>query len=186
MSLGFLKNQKFYIRMTFVLAILHVTIMTYVMRPEWIETASAISFLDSVGTIFPALHELQQHSPPYTPFWGMYYALFFCIAPIYFILGLATTFFFSEKVYEGMRSGKSKAVTFVFLYLISIIFSLIPFFFTFTNHVPNVFFNQMSPFFLLRILAWWTTGMFPFTLGWMTGCMYQNYLNRKMAKATNL
>lgn len=176
MKFGFLKKQSDYLWLMFGLVLGHGLYMTYFFPREWAESINAVAFVDAVAVVVPVIHNLKNHSPSYTPYWGMFYATFWCLTPLFFAAGMASTFFFAKENYDKMKLNKpSVYVVGVLFFFITL---MIPLFLPFIGNFPNPLFNQMSSFLLLRLLAWWTTGMFAFALGWIVGCCYQRFFNK--------
>lgn len=172
---AFLKKQSSYLWLTFGLVLCHGVYMTYFFPHEWAESANAAAFIDAVAAVVPVLHDLKNHTPPYTPYWGMFYATFWCLAPLFFAAGAMTTFFFPKEYYERIKLKKPQGYIVLFLFFLMV--SMIPFFLPFIGNFPSPLFNQMSNFLLLRLLAWSATAISPFTLGWAVGCCYQRFIS---------
>ncbi|MBV6754794.1 hypothetical protein KV580_31225 [Pseudomonas chlororaphis] len=175
MKSTFLKKQSHFLWLTFGLVLCHGVYMAFFFPHEWAETTNAETFINDVAFVVPVLYGLKNHTPPYTPYWGMFYATFWCLAPIFFAAGAASTFFFPHESYGKMKLNKPRL--YIFGYLFFLIVSMIPFFLPFIGNFPNPLFNQMSDFLPLRLLAWCTTALSPFTLGWATGCCYHRFIS---------
>lgn len=166
-----LKKPSHYMLATILIESIHVLWMTYLFPREWLVTQQATLFVNSVASVVPALRGLMQFSPRYTQYWGVFYATFWCITPIFVILGALGTFFFTVNGYQNIRKNNIwiyplGIVVFFIIFLLSI-------FIPFIGNFPNPFFNQMSSFLPLLMLAWSTTAMCPFALGWAIGCLIQ-------------
>jgi len=175
MKFSLLKKQSSYLWFTFGLVLCHGIYMTYFFPHEWAESANARTFVDAVAVVVPVLQGLKNHTPPYTPYWGVFYASFWCLVPLFFAAGAMSTFFlFTKESYEKIKLNKPLGYVFGFLFFLMVF--MIPFFLPFIGDFPNPLMNQMSSFLPLRLLAWGTTAIIPFALGWSVGCTYQRFI----------
>ncbi|NWB95567.1 hypothetical protein HX870_03620 [Pseudomonas gingeri] len=151
--------------------------MTDFFPHEWAESANSLAFVNAVAAGVPVLRGLINHAPPYTPYWGMFYATFWCLAPLFLVAGAMYTFFYADEYYERIKVNKPQGYILGVLFFLML--SMIPFFLPFIGGFPKPFLNQMSDFLPLRLLAWWTTAMSTFALGWAIGCCYQRLVAHK-------
>lgn len=138
----------------------HVLYMKYLFPRDWADTPAALALIDRMASIVPALRVLQQDVLSYTHYWGVFYATFWIMIPIYFVLGFISPFYFSaeryKKVVVKMGVGRTWA-----LLLVAILCVLLAFAFPLLSFGPLV--NQMSDFLPKLILSWFmTAGMFNF------------------------
>jgi hypothetical protein len=124
-----------------------------------------------MASIVPALRDLQQHVPLYTNYWGMFYSIFWVIAPVFFLLGLVGSLFLSKYRYQKLIVQTTKATLFGAFAaclgsgLAILFFPLISF----------VFVDQMSSF-LPRLLFSWAVmeGVIYYT-GMCTGAFFLKF-----------
>jgi len=157
--------------MSLIIELAHVFGMTYLIPRGWLKTQQIALFVNFVASIIPALKALMLHSILYTPYWGLFYASFWCLTPIFVFLGLIGTFYFPDKNLINIKN------TSVYIYILGLVVFLIVFlivlFLPFTGNFPNPLFNQLSGILPLLMFAWCTTAMCPFALGWAIGCLIQ-------------
>ncbi|MBV6754797.1 hypothetical protein KV580_31265 [Pseudomonas chlororaphis] len=177
MKSAFLKIQSSYLWLTFGLVLCHGVYMTYFFPHEWAESPNSLAFVNAVAAVVPVIHGLVSHTPPYTPYWGMFYATFWCLAPLFFAAGARYTFFYPNEYYEKIKLNKPQAYIVVILFFFA--FFMIPFCIPFIGGFPNPILNQMSHFLPLRLFAWSTTAIGPFALGWAMGGCYQRFFPNK-------
>lgn len=165
------RKEFHYDLLAFTIVLCYVLFMTYVFPREWADTSRALSFIDDVAHIIPALNNLKHHAPPYTSYWGMFYAIFWVMAPIFMALGFISVFFLSEKKYKKLILMISKK--FLGVFLIFVVAFLSALLFSFVSNFPNPLLNQMSNYLLLLILAWSTTAGVVYFMGKMLGVWYR-------------
>src|SRR5450830_1108315 len=130
MKFSLLKKQSSYLWFTFGLVLCHGIYMTYFFPHEWAESVNARTFVDAVAVVVPVLQGLKNHTPPYTPYWGVFYASFWCLVPLFFAAGAMSTFFlFTKESYEKIKLNKPLGYVFGFLFFLMIF--MIPFFLPF-------------------------------------------------------
>ena len=61
-----------------------------------------------------------QETPIYSNYWGVFYALFWVIAPIFLILGFVSSFFLSEKGLDALREKTWLKLVIAFFFLMAI------------------------------------------------------------------
>ena len=83
--------------------------LIYWMPHEWANTKPANQFVNGVANIVPVIKNLREHVPPYTPFWGFFYSMMWCLTPIYLMLGYFGSFYLSEIRYQKMIIEASSA-----------------------------------------------------------------------------
>lgn len=132
----------------------HVIYMTYFFHREWADTPAALAFINAVASVVPVISNLQQHAPPYTNYWGMFYAIFWVSAPIYWVFGLIGTFFLSSYRYD-ILIVKAKSWRVWLTLIISTV--LLAYEFTFPMLAFGGFINQLSSF-LPKLLITWIVG----------------------------
>lgn len=84
----------------FALSTLIAFALIYLMPHEWAKSAFALALVDRVADIVPVIEWLRAHVPPYTPFWGFYYSVMWCLAVVHF---LAACFFLSRPITDFQR-----------------------------------------------------------------------------------
>lgn len=72
----------------------------YLIPRSFATSTLAVSFVNDVAKIVPFMRFIREYAPPYTPFWGLYYAAIWCVAPFSFVLGYVGTFFLNESDYK--------------------------------------------------------------------------------------
>lgn len=116
------KKEAHYAWATFVSGFAVALALIYWMPHEWATTKPAIQFVDGIASIVPIIKNLREHVPPYTPFWGLFYSVMWCLTPIYFVLGYVGSFFLSEKRYRKMiieASGVRFFWSAIFIFVVS-------------------------------------------------------------------
>ncbi|MDR3389603.1 MAG: hypothetical protein P4L92_21375 [Rudaea sp.] len=96
------KREPHYMWATFFLICCHVLYMTYFFPRYWADTPPAQGLINGVASLVPALKALQQHVPTYTNYWGLFNAIFWIMAPFYWALGFAGSFFLSPFRYAEL------------------------------------------------------------------------------------
>lgn len=92
-----LRSEPQYATALFGLALFVVLFFTYVFPHELAASPLITRFVDMVANVVPVLADLQRHVPPYTPYWGLFYAVLWAMAPIWLIMGWLAVFHLSES-----------------------------------------------------------------------------------------
>jgi hypothetical protein len=145
------RKESHYVLTMGILASVHVLYMTYLFPRSWADTPSALALIDRVASIVPVIENLREHVPPYTNYWGVFYAVFWIMAPIYFALGFVGSFFLSPYRYQKLvvetSMGRVSA-------MLALFFAGVGFEFALPLLSFGAFMNQMSSF-LPKLLSSW-------------------------------
>ncbi|WP_148264844.1 hypothetical protein [Collimonas fungivorans] len=158
--------------------VFYVLFMSYVFPKAWADTPFALSFINTMASIVPALSNLIGHSPPYNNFWGVFYAGFWGISPIFFILGFFSAFFLTEKKYKNMVMASQ--VSFLGMCVVFLFVFVFVWVFPFLGGFLSPFISQVSDAIPFRLIAWGMTAGALYLPGLIlgTGCRRFN-LNKK-------
>lgn len=132
----------------------HVLYMTYLFPRDWADTPAALALIDRVASIVPALKFLRQEAPSYTHYWGVFYATFWIMVPIYFVLGFIGSFFLTPYRQEILIVKTSWVRIWAIFFLLLILATVT---FAFPMLSFGIFINQMSEFIPKLILSWFVT-----------------------------
>ena len=149
------KKESHYMWTLVVLVCLHVLYMTYLFPRSCADTPLTLALIDKVAEFVPALRNLQQHVPTYTNYWGMFYAVFWVMAPIYWGLGFVGSFFLSPYRYEKLVVQASAQR----VWWITVIFFVLAAYAINSPMVSygmsyDIFMNQMSDVLPKLIVSW--------------------------------
>lgn len=148
---GLFRKESHYLWALVVLVFMHVLFMSYLFPLPWAETPLALAFVDQVATLVPSLRRMQQHVPAPIHYWGMFYAIFWVLAPIYWVLGFAGSFFLSPSRYQNfvvrMRLSQILSVLLIFTGCALFIFEI-------PMPLTGIYSDQMSQF-LPKLLLFW-------------------------------
>ena len=97
------RKESHYAWATFLSGFAVAIVLIYVMPHEWASAESALRFVDWVAGIVPIVRHLREHVPPYTPFWGLFYSVMWCLTPVYFLLGYVGSFHWMESDYGKLK-----------------------------------------------------------------------------------
>ena len=145
------KKESHYMWTLVVLVCLHVLYMTYLFPRSCADTPLTLALIDKVAEFVPALRNLQQHVPTYTNYWGVFYAVFWVMAPIYWGLGFVGSFFLSPYRYEKLVLKTSLKRVFIML-LIALMCATYEFIYPILS--AGIYPDQMSNFLLKLIFSW--------------------------------
>jgi hypothetical protein len=148
------RKESHYVWATAFLVSAHVLYMTYLFPRDWADTPAALELIDRMASIVPALKFLQQNVPSYTHYWGVFYATFWIMVPIYFVLGFVGSFFltpYRQEILIVKTSWVRIWAIFFLLFILAIVT------FTFPMLSFGIFINQMSEFAPKLILSWFVT-----------------------------
>ncbi|MHA6915777.1 hypothetical protein ACQUJO_21965 [Ralstonia pseudosolanacearum] len=133
-----LKNEPQYAIALFGSAFAVVLFLTYVFPHEIASTQPVMRFVNLIAKFVPVLADFQRHVPPYTPYWGLFYAVLWSMAPIGLIMGFAGTFHLTELRYQKLIIEATNARIFV-IFLI-----FIPAFWFFLYFPPYSFYAMLG------------------------------------------
>lgn len=124
---GLFKKESHYAWAAFILTFVVVLLMVYIYPHELAESSNSVVFVNAVARFVPIVRNFIQHIPPYTPYWGVFYSVFWTLVPIHIALGYTGTFFLSEYRYQRliieMTDPKFFMVSIFLLGLCSILFT---------------------------------------------------------------
>ena len=144
------KKESRYMWALVFLVTAHVLYMTYLFPRDWADTPAALEFINRVASIVPVVRYLQQHTQLYTHYWGVFYSIFWIMAPIYFGLGFVGTFYISADRLENIvkiRMGRAFVLLLIFTFTVAVEF-------TFPMLSSKFLINQMSDFLPQLIWSW--------------------------------
>ena len=176
MKKRFLSSELHYVCVVFASTFIVTAVMTYAYPHEWAELPATLAFVDFLADTIPALRNIRQHIPPYTTYWGVFYAVFLSLAPVYILFGYLGSFFLSESRYQKLVLDIS------WLRLLSICsislgcgLYILNFPLTSLGFPFGTYLNQISNFFPKLVLSWsMTMGIF-YYLGQSAGAILQKF-----------
>lgn len=99
---GFFREEIHYQWMMYGVGFAIAFSLIYLMPNSFATSPSAISFVNDVAKIVPALEVMRKRVPAFTPFWGLYYAVMLSTMPFCFALGYVGTFFLDTRAYKRL------------------------------------------------------------------------------------
>lgn len=172
---GLLRRESHYYWLLFAIVAAHVTYMSHFFPREFADTSQAQLFISSVASFVPVMDGLIRKAPLYgnywNNYWAMFYGIFWCIAPIFPLLGFISTFFFEEGKRQRLLSMSRER--FLLSFFVLILSTAIVYFIPFVSNFPAPIFNQLSNNFLLLLLAWLITAGGVYSSGLALGVWYQ-------------
>ena len=99
---GFFREEIHYQWMMYGVGFAIAFSLIYLTPNSFATSPSAVSFVDDVARIVPALEVMRERVPAFTPFWGLYYAVMLSTMPFCFALGYVGTFFLDAKDYKRL------------------------------------------------------------------------------------
>lgn len=168
------KNESHYWWLLFAIVFCFVMVMTYIFPRAWSDSPGALNFIEHAASIVPALRFFQSSSQ-YTSYWGMVYAVFWVISPIFPALGFASTFFLDEEKYKRLTLQSDRKF---FGMVCAIVLALIS---VFLLPLKAPLFDQTSRFLPVLVCGWLITAGAPYGFGWVCGVSWR----RRKFKKTN-
>jgi hypothetical protein len=113
------KKETHYAWATFLSGFAIALALIYAMPHNWAESEWSLAFVDKVASVVPIVRNLREHVPPYTPFWGLFYSVMWCLTPCYLLLGYVGSYHWTENDYgklKDMHGGRIFLSFFVFFF----------------------------------------------------------------------
>lgn len=164
-------KESHYIKAPFVLVVAYVTFMHYFFPHEWADAPLAQALVNEVAGLVPALSLLKTYAPVYTPYWGVFYAGFWLMIPFFVVLAFCSTFYWSAERYEQLKQITFKGLAWRFPFSLALF--LVAFLAPMVSGNAFAFPNQISSFFLILLMSWCSTTVFPVLAGFGIGTCYQ-------------
>lgn len=198
MKQALFRKQSHYLWALVLLVAAYVLFMKYVFPPAWADSPQAVAFVREVASLVPAVNNIviSHHAspnssfgerfvsnffanmPPYTNYWGMFYATFWVMAPIFWVMGFIGSFFLSEYRYEILIVKNSPTKLF-WQTTMACVFSSYEF------AVPSTggyFLDQMSNFLPKLIHSWLVTAAVIYFSGLGLGALFQKVKLSRISK----
>jgi len=132
-----------------------VLFMVYLLPKGFPNGNSSIDFVNKLSSILPVLERIREGGG-YDNYWGLFYAVFWLISPIYWILGFVGASLLNEEQQKKLIYDLSKVRIFAIFSLTSLgVFYI----FEFPVSLPGILPNQMSCFVLKLIFSWLYTAL---------------------------
>lgn len=160
----FLRNSDNYPFISWGIIVCYVIFMSYLFPRAWADTDQALSLVDTISAIVPMLRDIQK-IPSYNHYWGVFYALFWVIAPILMALGFVTAFLLKGKRLEAFQDKSWYELS--YLFVVSTAFS--SFLFIFPDVGTRPWFNEMSSNVAVLLFTCWSLSTFHYFLGFSVG-----------------
>lgn len=148
------RKEPHYIYLLIFLVSCHVLFMTYLLPKGWADTPTSLEIIKVVGSIVPVVRNIKINMPSYTNYWGLFYSIFWIMAPLFMILGFLSSFFYSTDRYEKVVL-KMSLTRFSIILVFCVLFVCLEFEFPLLSFGP--FMNQMSKFLPKLLVSWFAS-----------------------------
>jgi hypothetical protein len=147
----FIKREIYFAYLMLLICAGLVIVMTYFPLTFWENSTSSTFFVEKVSTFIPAIRFLSNKWHLYTNHWGVFYSVFFCLAPVFWFLGYFGTFYISPKRYLVLIVANSKNKLLISIAISSM---LMVYIFYMPLNSAGFILDQTSDFFLKRLMSW--------------------------------